>query len=109
MKKLLFLIPLGLAGILASCQQELEPSANVDSQVAEATFVEPEPDSLLVNTYELNRVISKYAKAVGMPVSRSAADEVLTVNDDEGTPVLYIVNKANDGVFFNVIDRKNPS
>ena len=67
MKKLLFLIPLGLAGIMASCQQELEPSANVDSQVAEATFVEPEPDSLLVNTYELNRVISKYAKAVGMP------------------------------------------
>ena len=30
MKKLLFLIPLGLAGILASCQQELEPSANVN-------------------------------------------------------------------------------
>ena len=109
MKKLLFLIPLGLAGILASCQQELEPSANVDSQVAEATFVEPEPDSLLVNTYELNRVIGKYAKAVGMPVSRSAADEVLTVNDDEGTPVLYIVNKANNGGFFIVSARKNAS
>ena len=107
MKKLLFLIPLGLAGILASCQQELEPSANVDSQVAEATFVEPEPDSVLVNTYELNRVISKYAQAVGMPISRSAADEVLTVNDEEGTPVLYIVNKANDGGFFIVSARKN--
>lgn len=107
MKKILTILSLIFLITTVSCQGEYETVYTPDLKESKAVFVEPEPDSILVNIYEVNRIVDKYAKAAGMHSGRSFGDVTYAVNDDEGTPVLYIVNKANDGGFFIISARKN--
>ena len=88
--------------VLWSCDSS-EPQMDFTSHTEdfESAFDEPEPDSVIVNSYELNRVFNRYGKVS----SRSYDMEI--IRDIQGNPAIYVMNYENDGGFVLVSAKKD--
>lgn len=107
MKNILTLILMLI--VLCACDNLYESLAlPEDSVCIEGSDVEPIPDSVNVNSYELQRVIDFVNKNEGMPLSRSEGKALITtVYDNDGNEAIYVVNNANDGGFYLISARKD--
>lgn len=77
-------------------------------ELCDLTAPEPEPDSLFVNAFEIQRVINSIDKCSGERLSRSAESySTSTVCDSEGNDALYVVNCHNNGGFYIISARKD--
>lgn len=92
-----------LSVILWGCTA-IDPVADLSAAVETepAQFVEPEPDSVVVNAYELDRVVSHHLSSINKSprLSRSASFENIT--DEAGNTCAYAVNFGNNQGFMIV-------
>lgn len=96
MKKLLFLIPLALA----ACQSEepMQTTPPITEEAAMPVINEPAPDDIEVNSYELSRLLNSDISPV-KSTSRSTQMHIDTVCNDDGLPLIYIINYGDNEGF----------
>lgn len=85
-----------------SVQESLNDIAHV------LAVVEPEPDTINVNQFEIQRVLNYLNRNDDKPGSRYAVTyETSTICDSEGNEALYIVNYPESGGFYIISARKD--
>ena len=94
---------LGLAAIFWGCNSvDMQPDLKMDSELSIAEFVEPAPDSIVVNSYEVDRVVSKYLAANNYSPKMSRSASMESISNDKGEACAHVINFGNDQGFMVV-------